>query len=458
MVTRRGFIGITGLAGLAAGVPASAQRVDQQAQGDLPPLDRPSGPPHAVARDEAYWGRVRAYYRIGSGYTNLEAGYFGMMALPVLAACHRHIDRVNRESSYYARRQYDADLAAARQRVARFLGARPEEVVFTRGATEALQRLIIQSRPVGAGDAVIYADLDYSSMQLAMNALAAQRGARVVRFDIPEPATLDRVLAEYARILESTTRARLLLVTHLNNKTGLIVPVKEIVGMARARGVDVIVDAAHSFGQCDLKLDDLGADFVGLNLHKWLGAPVGAGVMYIREGRLGDIAPMLGDDGPVDRIDSRMHTGTANFATFLTVPAALDFHDAVGAPHKAARLRYLRDRWVQTVRGTRGIDVLTPDDPGLVAAITSFRLWRRLGREENQAVASELLDRLDAALNAPRQDRGGVHWLQPSMHRGVIGVSAVLVLVVGIAEVTWLLEGSGLTLVMGFARGVLGLR
>lgn len=175
-----------------------------------------------------------------------------------------------------------------------------------------------------AGDAIIYGDLDYSSMQLAMNALAAQRGARLVRFEFPEPATRENLLATYARVLAETPKARLLLITHLNNKTGVIIPVKEIVALARARGVDVIVDAAHSFGQCDLTLDDLGADFVGLNLHKWLGAPVGAGLMYIKERRLGDIDAMLGDDGPADRIDSRIHTGTANFATFLTVPVALD--------------------------------------------------------------------------------------------------------------------------------------
>jgi selenocysteine lyase/cysteine desulfurase len=346
-----------------------------------------------VARDEAYWRRVAAYYRVGEGYTNLEAGFFGMMAAPVLAAYHANIDRVNRDSSFYARRANETDLQAARARVAAFLGARPGEIVFTRGATEALQRLIMQYRRVGAGDAVIYADLDYSAMQYAMNALAVDRGARVVRIEIPEPASRDTVLAGYERVLASTPRAKLLLLTHLNNKTGLIIPVKEIVAMARTRGVDAIVDAAHSFGQCDLTIADLGADFVGLNLHKWLGAPVGAGVMYIRDGRLGDIDVMLGDEGPADRIDSRMHTGTANFANFLTVPAALDFHDAVGRPHKAARVRYLRDRWVRAVRGTSGIDVLTPDDPGLAAAITSFRLHGRVGREDNQAVAARLLER-----------------------------------------------------------------
>lgn len=392
MLTRRGFIGTAGVAGLAAALPAGAERRQAQWQDGLPPLNRPSGSPEAVARDESYWQRVAAHYRIGSGYTNLEAGFWGMMALPVLTTFHGHIDRVNRDSSYYARREFDRDLAAAREQVARFVRAKPTEIAFTRGATEALQRLIIQYRPVGAGDAVIYADLDYNSMQLAMNALAEQRSARVVRLELPEPATREGILAEYSRVLE-TPRARLLLLTHLNNKTGLIIPVREIVAMARARSVDVIVDAAHSFGQCDISLADLGADFVGLNLHKWLGAPIGAGLMYIRENRLGDIALMLGDDGPADRIDSRIHTGTANFATFLTVPAALDFHDSVGAPHKAARLRYLRDRWVRAVRGTRGIDILTPDASDLVAAISSFRLQGRGGKTENQALVKELLDR-----------------------------------------------------------------
>jgi selenocysteine lyase/cysteine desulfurase len=200
------------------------------------------------------------------------------------------------------------------------------------------------------------------------------------------------VLAAYAAALDAHPRVKLLLVTHLNNKTGLIVPVKEIVAMARARGADVVVDAAHSFGQVDLTMDELGADFVGCNLHKWVGAPVGIGVMYIRAGRLGDVDRMLGDEGSLDRIDSRMHTGTTNFATTLAVPAAMDFHDAVGGAHKAARIRYLRDVWVEAVRATPGIEIMTPDDRDLVAGITSFRLRGRTGGAANRAIATELLE------------------------------------------------------------------
>ncbi|MGH7561989.1 MAG: aminotransferase class V-fold PLP-dependent enzyme [Gemmatimonadales bacterium] len=393
MLSRRGFLGSAGVAGFGLlATTATPPRLGRSRQ-SLPPLDRPSGPPDTVARDEAYWRRVAAYYRVSDKYTNLEAGYFGMMAAPVLAEYHRHIDRVNLESSYYARRGYDADLETSRARVAALLGAAPAEIAFTRGATEALQCLLAQYNRLRPGDVVLYSDLDYMAMQYAVNWLAERRGVTVARFAIPEPATRDKVLAAYAEALAANPRVRLVLLTHLNNKTGLIIPVREIAAMARDRGADVIVDAAHSFGQVELRLDDLGADFVGLNLHKWLGAPVGAGVMYIKASRLGDIDRMYADEvAPAASIQSRIHTGTANFATFLTVPTALDFHEAVGPALKAARLRYLRDRWVSSVRGTSGVDVLTPDAPGLVAAITSFRLHGRGTREENQAVVRELFD------------------------------------------------------------------
>lgn len=392
MVSRRTFIG-SGLAGLA--LPALPARGDiPRQQRALPPLDRPSGSPQAVAEDEAYWRRVAAYYRVSGEFTNLEAGYYGMMAAPVMAAYHRHIDRVNLESSHYARRVYDTDLDRAREALSSFLGVSPAEIAFTRSATESLQRLITQYNRLKPGDVVMYADLDYNAMQFAMNWLVERRGVRVARLTIPEPATRENVLAAYTAAFDANPGMRLLLLTHLNNKTGLIIPVSELVTMARARGADVIVDAAHSFGQVDITMKDLGADFVGFNLHKWIGAPLGVGAMYIRESRLPDIDRMLLDESsPPTSIESRVHTGTANFAAFLSVPTAIEFHEAVGPAHKEARLRYLRDRWVRAVRGRRGIEVLAPDDRGLVAAITSFRLHGRGTRAENQSVVTELLER-----------------------------------------------------------------
>lgn len=391
-ISRRAFLGTASASGLALASSGCAAPGSRDGTAALPPLDPPTGTPESVARDEAYWRRVALHYQVSTDFTNLEAGYFGMMASPVLAEYHRQIDRVNIESSHYARGKWNEESAAALARLADFLGAAPEELVFTRNATEALQRLIVQYNGLRPGDEVMYADLDYNAMQFAMDALAELRGVSVVRIDFPEPATRDNVMSMYADALTRHPKVRLLLLTHLNNKTGLIIPTREIVALARSRGVDTIVDAAHSFGQVDITLDDIGADFVGLNLHKWLGAPIGVGAMYIKADRLADIDRMLGDDGPLDRIGSRMHTGTTSFATWLTVPAALDFHDAVGPAYKAARLRLLRDTWVSAVRGTQGIDILAPDDHDLVAAITSFRLHGRTTKDENQAIVRELFE------------------------------------------------------------------
>ena len=373
----------------AAPVPLNATR--PLAFEPLPPP--PAGTPEQVAQDEAYWRKVAEQYQVLDGATNLEAGFFGMMAAPVLAAYHRHIDRVNLASSYFARREYVPFVRTARERVAQALGAQPTEIAFSRGATEALQVLIGQYNRVKAGDTVLYADLDYNAMQWAMNALAERRGATVARFDIPEPATRENVLAAYEAALDANPRTRLLLTTHCNNKTGLILPVKEIAALARARGVDVVVDAAHSFGQVPLSLADLGADFVGVNLHKWIGAPVGAGVLYIREGRLDAIDRAHADESfPISSIDSRIHTGTTHFATIMTIPDALDFQAQIGIANKSARLRYLRDRWAVPARRIAGVDILTPDEPGMVGAITSFRLHGRGDRASNQAITKRLLD------------------------------------------------------------------
>ena len=365
-----------------------------RAQAPLPSLDRPTGAPEVVARDEAYWARVAAYYPVSREFTNLEAGFWGVTPEPVKRVYATHLERVNRENSYYARREYPADLERVRSRVAAAVGADVSEIALTRNATEANQALISGYNRLRRGDAVIYADVDYPAMQYAMNWLADRRGVRVARIAIPEPATRDNVLAVYEDALRANPEARLLLLTHLNNKSGLILPVAEIRRLAADRGVDVIVDAAHSWGQREVTVGSIGADFIGFNLHKWMGAPLGVGAAYVRRSRLPDVDRMMADeDNPADSVLSRVHTGTMNFAAVMSVPAALDFHDAIGPACKAARLRYLRDRWVHAVRNIRGIDILTPDDPDMAGAITSFRLRGGTTKEHNDAVVQTLVDR-----------------------------------------------------------------
>lgn len=348
--------------------------------------------PAKNAADPRHWNAIADLYDVDRSLVNLENGYWGVMARPVQAAYFDNIARVNRQNSAYARSRFDQDHDEVRIRVASAYGASPDEIALTRNATEAMQVLIGGYNRLEPGDAVIYSDLEYESMQYAMNWLHDRRGAAVKTFSIPEPATRENVLDAYRKVLDETDKARLLLVTHLSHRTGLLMPVREIVEMARTRGVDVIVDAAHSWGQVDFQCADLGADFAGFNLHKWIGAPVGVGFVYIRKERLADIDRDFSDeDFPADDIRSRVHTGTTDFATVLTVPAALDFHQAIGARAKEDRLRYLRDYWVGQVRNVENVEILTPDDPRMHAAMTSFRIKGKVTKDDNDAIVDTLL-------------------------------------------------------------------
>ncbi|GGB59826.1 aminotransferase class V-fold PLP-dependent enzyme [Blastomonas aquatica] len=349
--------------------------------------------PAAAADNEAYWAQVAAQYDVTDAVIQLENGNWGMMARPVLEHYQQLVARVNRDTSFYARRGMGRDLMAAQHSLAAELGVDTTEIVFTRNATEALKALIGSYNHIGPGSAVLYADLDYDSMQVSLVNAARLRGARAVKIDLPEPATHDAVLAAYEAAFSAHPDLKLVLLTHISHRTGLMLPVRAIADMARARGIDTILDAAHSLGQVDYRLQDLGADFVGFNLHKWIGAPLGVGAMYIRNGRLGaidtDIAEDVSGNGG---IRSRVHTGTVDMAALLSLPAALDFQAAIGGGAREGRLRALRNRWVSQVRGHPDIAVLTPDDPRMHGAITSFRVRGCLSDADNRGVAQALLD------------------------------------------------------------------
>ncbi|WP_344932801.1 aminotransferase class V-fold PLP-dependent enzyme [Sphaerisporangium flaviroseum] len=327
-------------------------------------------------------------------FINLENGYYGIMPEPVRQAYHRNVDLLNENNSRLLRTTYKAQADQIRHRIAQVLGASTEDIALTRGGTEALQALIAGYNRLRPGDAVMYADLDYHSAQYAMNWLPDRRGARVERITIPEPATCQAVLDTYERALEEHPRVKLLLLSHMNNRTGLVMPVREILAMARHKGVDVIVDAAHSWGQLDFGIDDLDTDFAVFSLHKWMGAPLGSGFVYIRKHRLADVDMAFADETyPAGDIRSRVHSGTMDVAPILTVGTALDFHKALGAANKQARLRFLRDRWVHQVRDIKGMQILTPDEPAMYGAITAFRFAGRARTADNVAIADHLLER-----------------------------------------------------------------
>jgi selenocysteine lyase/cysteine desulfurase len=349
--------------------------------------------PIAAAATGDEWDRIAREYDVTREVIQLEHGNWGMMARPVLAHYRATVERVNRDTSYYARRTMVADLEAARAAMAAAMGVGLDEITFTRNATEAMKALILQYNGLKPGNAVLYADLDYDSMQTSMESLAARRGVQVIKIALPEPATHQSLVDAYRAAFDANPAIRMVLLTHLSHRTGLVLPVAEIATMARERGIDALVDSAHAVGQLDFRLPDLKADFVGINLHKWIGAPLGVGAVYIRRDRIGAIDPDPAENPKSTDIVARVHTGTPDYSAQLTVPAALAFQAAIGAPRREARLRALRDRWVHTVRDLPQVQILTPDDPTLYGAITSFRLRGRTSHDDNVALAKALLDK-----------------------------------------------------------------
>ncbi|EJL24220.1 aminotransferase class V-fold PLP-dependent enzyme [Novosphingobium sp. AP12] len=370
MTSRRNFLIAAGSATIApAFLPGAAQAASTPAKvarfgGSFPELER----------------QFAALYDVDRSVVNLDAAYYGAMTKPVKAAYTRHLDWMNRYNSTFLRNgvegvSRDAVLGAPVAAVEKLIGAQAGEVAFSAGGTDALYALIANYRPLKAGDSVIYADVDYDEMQFAMDYLQANRGAKVVRFSLPVPSTRANILAAYEKVLNETPSAKLLLLTHVSNRNGLIPPVAEIIRMAKARGVDVILDSAQAVGQMPLDVNALGADFVGFSLHKWLAAPLGTGGIYIRKNRLQDISPWLGNRiYDADDIRARLPTGTANVAAQLTVTDAAELQGHIGLNRKFEHLKALRNRWVEPVRELPGLEMTLPDEPANYAAISSFRL------------------------------------------------------------------------------------
>lgn len=353
-------------------------------------LSAPARPPSVLATDESWWAEVARQFDITDEVNHLENGFWGAMGRSTLQAYQRHTAEVNRGNAWYGREAYPAAYRAAHADAARLLGVAEDELVFTRGATEALLALIGGYNRLRPGDQVLHADTDYDSMIDAMQWLRSRRAVQVEGIALPPVPTHDQVMQTYADAFARLPRLKLVLLTQVSHRHGLVIPVAEISALARARGIDVIVDAAHGFGQLAYAVPDLQADFVGINLHKWIGAPVGVGAVYVRRGRVADIDPYMAvkDDG---RIFSRVHTGTANFAAYLALPDAIALHERIGIANKRARLLALRNRWVAAARDMPHIELLASQDDAQASALASFRLRGKAGKADNQALQQRLL-------------------------------------------------------------------
>lgn len=340
-----------------------------------------------LAKNEAYWQKVSSFYDKTEGIVNLEHGYWGKMARPVQDYYVTATKMVNAQNSFYARKDYKKDLATSVQRVAQALGVGEDEIVLTRNATESMQNLIRQYKGLNSEDAVLFADVDYPTYKKDMLWLKQEYGVNPVEIKLPVRANQGEILQLYLEAFEANPNLKLILITHVSNQHGLIIPVKEITVEARKRGIDVFSDNAQSWGLIDYQMEALDVDFAVFNLHKWIGSPVGVGALYIKKNALHKIAPYPGEKDPDNtKIETRVHVATSNFAAMISVPAAMDFHERIGAKNKQERLRYLNGLWREKVEKMQKIEVLGGTDNASRTGMGSFRIKGKTSMEDAQAL------------------------------------------------------------------------
>lgn len=327
-------------------------------------------PAERLASQEDFWESLRAKYRLTPDYINLENGYYSMQSQPVLEAFIGKVREVNYENTHYMRTVQVPDKLAMRAKLAQLAGCAPEELIITRNTTESLDTVIagFDWKP---GDEALMADQDYGAM-LDMFGLQEKRHGMVARrVSLPmDPQSDDEIVQLYANAI--TPRTRLLMICHMVNITGQILPVKKVCAMAHAKGVDVMVDGAHAFAQLDYRIPDLDCDYYGASLHKWLGAPLGSGILYVRRGKVAALWPIYADASMADDdIRKLNHTGTHPVHTDIAIDNAIAFHDAIGIQRKEARLRYLQNYWTKPVRALPNVMLYTPTDPQRSCAIAN---------------------------------------------------------------------------------------
>jgi len=329
--------------------------------------------PSEAAQNEDFWFRVRESFTIDRNHINLNSGSVSPAPLPVQRAMRQYWEITNMGPSLYVDELLAPRLEVARRRLAETFGCSPEELAFTRNASEAMEIVQFGLR-LKAGDEVLTTTQDYPRMLTTWRQRERRDGIRLRTVAYPTPP---EDLSQLTAILEEaiTPRTRALMICHTTFTTGQIFPVGEICRMARRRGVETIVDGAHGFAHFPFTREELDCDYYGTSLHKWLFAPVGTGFLYVRKEKIRDLWPLMAaPESQSDDIRKFEQIGTNPVALRGPITEAVTFHEGLGPERKAARLVHLRNRWAERVRELPGVTVLNPPDPAQACGIGAMRI------------------------------------------------------------------------------------
>jgi selenocysteine lyase/cysteine desulfurase len=315
-----------------------------------------------LAVDEDFWASVRKGYKLKPDFINLENGYYNFLPEQVLEKYIGHVKEINYQGSYYMRTVQFENKKAIAAKLAEVAGCSPDELIITRNTTESLD-MIIGGLDWKPGDEAVMAEQDYGAMLEMFKQVSKRYGVINKVISVPNhPQTDEEIVNLYASAI--TDKTKLLMVCHMINITGQILPVRKICDMAHEKGVQVMVDGAHSFAHFKFTIPDLNCDFYGSSLHKWLSVPLGAGILYVRKEKIGSIWPLIAEsERKPDDISRLNHIGTHPVHTDLAIVDAIDFYNIIGAERKESRLRFLQNYWTSKVRDLPNVLVNTPADP-----------------------------------------------------------------------------------------------
>lgn len=325
-------------------------------------------PADSVARDEDFWMQIRHAFTVDRNMINLNNGGVSPSPKAVMETEKRLLEIQNMGPAFYMWRILEPGLETVRRRIAQEFGCDTEEIAITRNASEALQ-IVQLGMDLKRGDEVLTTNQDYPRMITTWKQRERRDGIvlKQVPFAVPP-----RDLQQLHDVIEKniTAKTRVIHICHITNRTGQIFPVKSIAQMARKRGIECVVDGAHAFAQFPFKRDDLDCDYYGTSLHKWILAPIGTGFLYVKKEKIPQIWPLQpAPESKTDNIRKFEEIGTHPSAQRNAITEALNFHDSIGSERKAARFRYLRQRWSRRLEQLPGVKLLTKDDPEHSCAI-----------------------------------------------------------------------------------------
>ncbi|HEX4593665.1 MAG TPA: aminotransferase class V-fold PLP-dependent enzyme [Bryobacteraceae bacterium] len=353
---RRNFLNAAAGSALVAFQTNAIERAAAAARSvkDLTPLE--------VASDEDYWAEIRNAFTVDRTVVNLNNGYASPAPLVVQDAMRRYLDFSNMGPKHTMIDILEKQVEDARRRIAKAAGCDSEEIAITRNASESLENAQygIDLKP---GDEVLTTNQDYPRMLTTFRQRERREGIvlKMISFPVPPPS-MDDLYQRFERAV--TPKTKVILVCHITNRTGQIFPIRKICDMAHARNISVIVDGAHAFNHFPFNLSELGCDYYGVSLHKWTCAPIGTGFLYVRKSRIASTwSLMASSDRQQGDIRKFEEIGTHPAANHNAISAALIFNENIGIDRKAARLRYLRDRWAHRLAQNPKVKILHSPDP-----------------------------------------------------------------------------------------------